>query len=79
LFPVYVRKVKSNMADTRKSDEALRKIQDIKQTMKSHESRVTQLEREKSDRVRYFDQQIKSEQDLIKQYTRQIDDLKRQI
>lgn len=67
------------MADTRKSDEALRKIQDIKQTMKSHESRVTQLEREKSDRVRYFDQQIKSEQDLIKQYTRQIDDLKRQI
>ena len=47
--------------------------------MKSHESRVTQLEREKSDRVRYFDQQIKSEQDLIKQYTRQIDDLKRQI
>jgi len=67
------------MADTRKSDEALRKIQDIKQTMKSHESRITQLEREKSDRVRYFDQQIKSEQDLIKQYTRQIDDLKRQI
>lgn len=67
------------MADTRKSDEALRRIQEIKQRMKSHELRVTQLEHEKSDRVRSFDQQIKSEQDQLKQFTRQIDDLKRQI
>jgi uncharacterized protein Veg len=67
------------MADTRKSDEALKKIQDIKQRMKSHESRVVQLEREKGDRVRQYDQQIKFEQDQIKQFTRQIDDLKRQI
>jgi len=47
--------------------------------MKSHESRVTQLEREKSDRVRSYDQQIKSEQYLINQFNRQINDLKRQI
>ena len=43
------------------------------------QSRVTQLEREKNYKVRYFDQQIKSEQDQIKQFTRQIDDLKRHI
>ena len=67
------------MPDTKKSDEALKKIQDIKQRMKSHESRIVQLEREKSDRVRNFDQQIKSEQDQIRQFNRQIDDLKRQI
>jgi hypothetical protein len=67
------------MADTKKSDEALRKIQEIRQNMKSHESRIVQLEREKSDRVRTYDQQIKNEQDQIKQFNRQIDDLKRQI
>jgi flagellar biosynthesis chaperone FliJ len=67
------------MADTKKSDEALRKIQEIRQNMKSHESRVAQLEREKSDRVRSIDQQIKNEQDLINQFNRQINDLKRQI
>jgi len=67
------------MADTRKSDEALRKIQELRQNMKSHESRVAQLEREKSDRVRSYDQQIKNEQDLINQFNRQINDLKRQI
>ena len=67
------------MADTKKSDEALRKIQEIRQNMKSHESRVAQLEREKSDRVRSIDQQIMNEQDLINQFNRQINDLKRQI
>jgi flagellar biosynthesis chaperone FliJ len=67
------------MADTKKSDEALRKIQEIRQNMKSHESRVAQLEREKSERVRSYDQQIKNEQDLINQFNRQINDLKRQI
>jgi sugar-specific transcriptional regulator TrmB len=69
----------NDMADTRKSDEALRKIQELRQNMKSHESRVAQLEREKSDRVRSYDQQIKNEQDLINQFNRQINDLKRQI
>lgn len=67
------------MADTRKSDEALRKIQEIKQRMKSHETRVSQLEHERSDKIKYFDQQIKSEQDQLRQFTKQIDDLKRQI
>ena len=47
--------------------------------MKSHESRVAQLEREKSDRVKSYDQQIKNEQDLINQFNRQINDLKRYI
>jgi flagellar biosynthesis chaperone FliJ len=73
------KKGEGDMADTKKSDEALRKIQEIRQNMKSHESRVTQLEREKSERLRSYDQQIKNEQDQINQFNRQINDLKRQI
>ena len=71
--------MESEMADVKKSAEALRKIQDIQRTIASHESNILRFEREKSERVRYYDQQIRSEQDRIKQYARQIDDLKRQI
>lgn len=67
------------MADAKRSEEALRKIQDIKRTINGHESNISRIEREKSDRVRYFDQQIKREQDEIKRHTKQIDELKRQI
>ncbi len=67
------------MADVKKSAEAVRKIQDIQRTIASHESNISRIEREKSERIRYCDQQISSEKDRIKQYARQIDDLKRQI
>jgi hypothetical protein len=67
------------MADTRKSDEALRRIQDIKRRVDGHQANITRIEREKADRIRDFDQRIRNEQEQIKQYTRQIDDLKRQI
>jgi len=67
------------MADPKKSAEAVRRIQDIQRTIASHESKISSIEREKSERVRNYDQQISSEKDRIKQCTRQIDELKRQI
>lgn len=67
------------MADPKKSAEAARKIQEINRTIATHQSNITRIEREKSDKVRYFDQQIKREQDEIKQHSRTIDELKRQI
>lgn len=67
------------MADPKKSAEAARKIQEINRTIATHQSNITRIEREKSDKVRYFDQQIKREQDEIKRHSRTIDELKRQI
>jgi uncharacterized coiled-coil protein SlyX len=67
------------MADPKKSAEAARKIQEINRTITTHQSNISRIEREKSDKVRYFDQQIKREQDEIKRHSRTIDELKRQI
>lgn len=67
------------MVDPKKSADAMRKIQDIQKAVAVHESNISRVEREKSERVRYYDQQIRAEQDRIRQYRRQIDDLKRQI
>jgi len=74
-----LRKVKNNMADTRKSEEALKKIQELMNKIKAHESRKSQIEYEKGIKIKYFDQQIKSEQDQIKQHSNEIETLKRQI
>jgi hypothetical protein len=71
--------MESKRADVKKSDEALRKIQEIKRKVYSHRSNISRIEREKSDRLSDFDQRIRREQDQIKQYSKQIDDLKRQI
>jgi flagellar biosynthesis chaperone FliJ len=67
------------MVDPKKSAEAARKIQEINRTIQNHQTRIASLEREKSERVRNYDQQIKHEQDEIKRHTRMIDELKRQI
>ena len=67
------------MVDARKSAEAARKIQEISRTITNHQSNISRLEREKSEKVRYYDQQITREQDEIKRHTRLIDELKRQI
>jgi phage-related minor tail protein len=67
------------MADPKKSAEAARKIQEINRTITTHQSNISRIEREKSDKVRYFDQQIKREQDEVKRHSRTIDELKRQI
>lgn len=67
------------MADAKKSAEAVRKIQEIQRTIENHQSKIARLERDKSERVKDFDQQIRREQDEIKRHTRLIDELKRQI
>jgi chromosome segregation ATPase len=71
--------MESKMADAKRSDEALKKIQDIKLRIKGHESKISQIEAEKRDRVKSLDQRIKQEQDQIRQYSSQIEILKRQI
>jgi len=65
------------MADPRQSAEALRKIQEIQRLITNHQSTISRLERDKSEKVKYLDQQIRREQDEIKRYNRQIDDLTR--
>lgn len=67
------------MADPKQSAEAVRKIQEIQRVIANHQSTISRLEREKSDKVKYIDQQIRREQDEITRQNRQIDDLKRRI
>lgn len=67
------------MVDPKKSAEAARKIQEINRTIQAHQTRISSIEREKADKVRNYDQQIRHEQDEIKRHTRLIDELKRQI
>jgi hypothetical protein len=67
------------MVDARKSVEAARRIQEISRTIQNHQSNILRIEREKGEKVKYYDQQIKREQDEIKRHTREIDELKRQI
>ena len=67
------------MVDTKKSAEAAKRIQEINKTIQSHQSRISSIEQEKAYKVKYYDQQIKHEQDEIKRHTKLIDELKRQI
>lgn len=67
------------MIDPKKSAEAARRIQETNRTIQNHQTRISSIEREKADKVRYYDQQIRHEQDEIKRHTRLIDELKRQI
>jgi hypothetical protein len=67
------------MVDPKKSAEAARRIQEINRTIQNHQSRISSIERERAEKVKYYDQQIRHEQDEIKRHTRQIDELKRQI
>jgi hypothetical protein len=67
------------MADARKSAEAARRIQEISRTITTHESNISRFERDKADKVKYYDQLIRREQDEIRRHTKLIDDLKRQI
>lgn len=67
------------MADAQRSAEAVRRIQEIQRRITTHQSNVSRIEREKAEKAKYLDQQIRSEQDRIKQCTQQIEQLKRQI
>ena len=65
------------MIDSKKSAEIAKRIQDISRSVKTHETNIERYEREKNDKLRYYDQQIKREQDEIKKLGKQVDDLKR--
>ena len=67
------------MNDPKKSAEALKKIQEIKNKINSHTMRISQFEHEKSVKIKNCDMQIANEQNQIKQYSKQIDELKKQI
>jgi peptidoglycan hydrolase CwlO-like protein len=63
--------------DPKKEAEIARKVLDLTRSIASHESQITRLEREKSDRIRELDQRINREREEIKRLNRQITDLKR--
>lgn len=67
------------MNDQQKAAESLKKIQDIQNRIRNHTSRISQIENEKRTKIRYFDQQIQSEQQQIARYTKEINDLKRYV
>ncbi len=67
------------MIDPKKSAEAAKIIQEINRTIQTHQIRISSIEYEKANKVRYYDQQIKHEQDEIRRHTKLIDELKRQI
>jgi hypothetical protein len=71
--------VEKTMVDPKKSAEAARKIQEINRTIQSHQTRISSIEYEKANKVKYYDQQIRHEQDEIRRHTKLIDELKRQI
>ena len=49
------------MSDPKKTKKISRKIQDISRSIQSRESNVDRIEREKNEKMRYYDQQIKRE------------------
>lgn len=67
------------MNDPKKTEEIARKIQGISHSIQPHESNIAKLEREKSEKALYYDQQITHERDEIKRLNKQIEDLKRQL
>jgi len=67
------------MNDPKKSAEALKRIQELQQKIKGHSTKIAQIENDKKFRIKNFDQQIMAEQEHVKQYSKQIDDLKKQI
>jgi len=67
------------MNDPKKSAEAVKKIAEIQNKIKSHTVRITQIDGQKKMQVRMFDQQIQNEQNQIDRYLREITDLKRLI
>lgn len=67
------------MNDPKKIEEISRKIQDISRQIQNHKSTVDRVEREKTEKARYYDQQIKREQDEINRLGREIDNPKGQL
>lgn len=62
------------MADPKKTAEIAKKIQDIFKTVSNHESNISKVEREKNDKVKYYDQQIKQKKDELNRIEREKND-----
>jgi outer membrane murein-binding lipoprotein Lpp len=67
------------MMDPKKAAEISRKIQDISRQIQSHNSNIDRITREREQKARYYDDQIKRERDAAQRLERQVDDLKRQL
>ena len=67
------------MNDPKRSAEATKRILELQTVISTHQSNIANLNRQKSEKIRYFDQQIKNEEDRVKQHNNQIVILKRQI
>jgi hypothetical protein len=67
------------MNDPKRSAEATKRILELQKVISTHQSNLANLNRQKSEKIRYFDQQIKNEEDRVKQHNNQIVILKRQI
>ena len=67
------------MNDPKRSAEATKRILELQKVISTHQSNIANLNRQKSEKIRYFDQQIKNEEDRVKQHNNQIVILKRQI
>jgi soluble cytochrome b562 len=66
-----------SMTDLRKKAEANKKIQDNLNRMKTHASRISQLENQKKMQVMTTDQQIKNEKTRYDQLSKEIEQLKK--
>jgi hypothetical protein len=67
------------MIDPKKSADISRKIQDISRAMQTHKSNIDRIGRERDQKARYYEDQIKRERDTLQRLERQHDDLKRQL
>ena len=67
------------MNDPKKSAEAVKKIADIQNKIKSHTLRISEIDNEKRSRVKSYDQQIQHEQNQINKYLQEVASLKRVI
>src|ERR1019366_5223227 len=68
-----------HMNDPKKAQESLRKTEELSRSVSTHESTISGVEREKSEKVRYYDQQISREKDEIKRLTQQSNEMKKKM
>jgi division protein CdvB (Snf7/Vps24/ESCRT-III family) len=67
------------MNDPKKSAEAAKKVVELQNKIKSHTSRIAQIDSQKKTQTSMFDQQIQNEQNQINRYLKEVADLKRLI
>ncbi len=67
------------MIDAKKSAEINMQISELMKQVSSRQSNIAKIEQEKTTRVKYYDQQIMSEQNQLKQLYQKIDYLNKQL